>query len=190
MTLLEQNAAAPALKAQRKSRAKKAFQQVEPTQPQPTFKLVAIRGGNLPNNGEDDQRNVSIERAVRGVKAALKSGHSRTVRPQLDNATAVRVGTREIYSREEIMVRMRFRALQLADAFYEKCMQDMAESSQLHYHMTGDNCVETWMPSSGAARVIQSMNSAANMLLKMAERAASTEDELVVALSSVTGSVK
>lgn len=149
--------------------------------------LVSIPGGRTSNsnNPPHDERNVGIERAIRGVKSALKAGVARVVRPPRDNETAVRLGTREIYSREEIQVRMRFRALQLADAFFEKCMRDMAEPSQLHYHMTGDNCVERWMPSSGASDAIGCMTTAAKLLLSMAERATMSEKKLVEALRSV-----
>jgi hypothetical protein len=122
---------------------------------------------------------LSIEQTLRHIDMFAEPGRTRIL-----------WGTREIYSGEEIMVRMRYRALQLADAFYEKCMCDMAEPSQLHYHMNGDNCVEMWMPSSGASNAIRSMTTAANLLLDMAERATSREKELVVALSSVTRSVK
>jgi hypothetical protein len=157
-----------------------------PSRPSASPALVSIQGGRTSNRiSAHDERNAAIERAIGGVKSALNAGLARVVRPPRDNETAVRLGTREIYSREEIQVRMRFRALQLADAFFEKCMRDMAEPSQLHYHMTGDNCVEMWMPSSGASDAIQSMTSAAKLLFSMAERATMSEKNLVEALRSV-----
>jgi hypothetical protein len=157
-----------------------------PSHPSISPALMAIQGGKTSNdNSTHDGRNAGIERAIRGMKSALKAGLSRVVRPPRDNETSVKLGTREIYSQGEIQVRMRFRALQLADAFFEQCMRDMAKPSQLHYHMTGDNCVEAWMPSSGASSAISSMTTAGKMLLSMAERATMAEKNHIEALRLV-----
>jgi hypothetical protein len=175
-----------AQKRQRKSRAKLAADIALPSRPSISPVLVALQGGKTPkSDSPHDGRNAAIERAISGVKSALKAGVSRVVRPPRDNETAVRLETREIYFREEIQVRMRFRALQLADAFFEQCMRDMAKPRQLHYHMTGDNCVEMWMPSSGASSAIASMTSAAKMLLGMAEHATLAEKNHIEALRAV-----
>lgn len=107
MTTMAPNTVELARKKQRKVRATVVTGDVLSF---PSLNIVAIRGGGVPSSGQvtHSERNVSIERAIRSVKSALKSDLIRAVRPQVDNATVLKAGTREIYSREEIMARMRF----------------------------------------------------------------------------------
>lgn len=97
-------------------------------------------------------------------------------------AEAERRGTREIYSDDEISDRIDTRAAQLAHAMYKKFLVEMREGSQLHYFKTGDNSVEGWRPSSGAASAISSMETAGKLLMSMAENARESERSVVAAL--------